>query len=62
MVIRVDTRCEHGEDRWVGIGVAQNRVVVVVYVEDPDSETIRLISARKALKHERQYYEKHLRN
>ena len=60
MFTRLDTRFDYGEDRWIGIGIAQGRIVVVVYTEHDDGETIRLISARKALKYERTLYEEHL--
>lgn len=60
MLVKLDTRMDYGEDRWVGIGVCKNRVVVVVYVEDEVNETIRVISLRKALSHERQRYEEYL--
>lgn len=56
MLIDLDDRFEYGEERWVGIGQLQSRIVVVVYTE-PDAETIRIISLRKALSHEREAYE-----
>lgn len=57
MLIDLDDREEYGEDRWVGIGILRNSIVVVVFKEKaPD--TIRLISARKANKYERQRYQK----
>lgn len=62
MLVRLDTRNEYGEDRWVGIGLIQNRVVVVVYIEKGEGETIRIISLRKALKYEREEYEKTFKN
>jgi hypothetical protein len=43
------------EERWVGIGLLKNHVIVVVYTE-PDDETIRLISARLANKYEQERY------
>jgi uncharacterized DUF497 family protein len=60
MLTRLDTRLEYGEDRWIGIGMADGRMVVVVYTENNYGQTIRLISARKALKHERKHYEKNI--
>jgi len=39
------------EDRMMVIGFAINAVLIVNFT-DPDSETIRIISARKAKKHE----------
>ncbi len=56
MVIKLDEREDYGEDRWVGLGLMNNLIVVIVYTE-PEPDTIRLISARKANKHERQHYE-----
>ena len=57
-LIRLDTRRDYGEDRWIGIGITRSRVVVLVYTERDDGETIRIISMRKALKHERKLFEK----
>ena len=50
-----------GEDRWVGLGLLDGRVVVVVFTE-PNSTTIRIISLRKALPYERKLYEQYLKN
>ena len=61
MLAALDDREEYGEDRWIGIGAIQSRIVVVVYSE-PDEDTIRVISLRKALSHERQRYEQALRD
>ncbi len=33
MLTRLDTRVDYGEDRWMGIGMIKNRIVVVVYLE-----------------------------
>jgi uncharacterized protein len=43
------------EDRTVAIGIAEGRLLFVSFTE-PDSETVRIISARKAKTHERRYY------
>jgi len=43
------------EDRTIAIGIAENRLLFVSFTE-PDSETIRIISARKAKTHERRFY------
>ena len=51
----LDLREDYGEDRWVGIGQIRDMVVVTVFTE-PAPDTIRIISARRALKHERQDY------
>ncbi len=57
---------EHSEDeeRWITMGrsrEAQTLVVVHTYREGSDNNaTIRIISARKATKHEQQQYESNL--
>ncbi len=61
MVIELDEREAYGEDRWIGIGLLDGRVVVVIYTE-PSEETIRIISLRKALSHERKEYERYIKN
>jgi len=52
MLTAIDKRFDYGEERWVGIGFLKGIIAVVVYTEDDDSDTIRIISARKATKHE----------
>ncbi|MHB1359699.1 MAG: BrnT family toxin [Rhodocyclaceae bacterium] len=45
-----------GEKRWLSFGVSnQDRLVVVVHAER--GRSIRIISARKATRHEREIYE-----
>ncbi len=61
MWVGQDTRADYGEDRWMGIGSIGNRFVTVIFTE-PDEETIRIISLRKAKKHERTRLEKALQN
>ena len=56
MLIRLDTRCDYGEDRWIGVGLLGSTVAVVVYVEWEDEETIRIISARRATCYETEEY------
>ncbi|MEE4357741.1 MAG: BrnT family toxin [Desulfococcaceae bacterium] len=57
MLIDYDDTQDYGEERWIGIGLLQYIVVVVVFTEC-DSDTIRIISARKATRNERErYYE-----
>ena len=60
MLVQLDTRKAYGEDRWIGIGAANNRILVVVYVEDDDTDTVRIISLRKALSHERKGFQEYL--
>jgi hypothetical protein len=61
ILIALDDREEYGEDRWIGLGMLKTRVVVVVYTER-DGDTIRIISLRKALRHERERYEQAFRD
>ncbi len=61
MAVEPDERDDYSEDRWIGIRMLDGRVVVVVYTE-PDQETIRIISLRKALSYERKHYEQYLKN
>ena len=61
MFIELDDRQDYGEDRWAGIGILRNIVVVVIFTE-PRQDTIRIISARKANKYERKRYEQALAN
>jgi uncharacterized protein len=61
MVVELDERYDYGEDRLIGTGMLNGRVVVLVYTE-PDAETIRIISLRKALSHERKRYGQYLKN
>jgi uncharacterized protein len=52
-----DGRDAYGEDRWKTIGLVEPALLAVVYtLREEDSETIRLISARKADAHERAQY------
>lgn len=46
----VDDRRDYGEERFVTFGLLEGRVVAVVHTETAD--TIRVISIRKATKHE----------
>lgn len=50
---------EHGEIRWRAIGEVNGRLFVVSYTsrEEDEIETVRIISARKAGRRERQEYE-----
>ena len=59
--VSLDERENYGEDRLIGIGTLDGRVVVVVFTE-PSRDTIRVISLRKALPYERKRYEQYLRD
>ncbi len=52
MLVRLDTRQDYSEDRWIGLGLLKSTVAVVVYIEWDDEETVRIVSARKATTHE----------
>ena len=62
MFTRIDMRSEHGEDRWVGVGYAKGRVMVVCFTVRNRGGTIRIISARKALSYERKLFEEKIAN
>ena len=55
MVMFLDQRKNYGEHRWIGIGILKTILTVIIFAE-PDNETVRIISARKATKHEEQIY------
>ena len=59
--ISLDERQNYGEDRWIGIGMLEGRVVIVVFTE-PNEQTIRIISLRKAISYERKRYEQYLKD
>lgn len=52
----IDDRLNYSEERWVALGLIDNRLHVLIYTIR--GENIRLISLRKANKHESKYYEK----
>lgn len=59
-LVNLDQRIDYGEDRWIAIGWIGPILGVVVYTvsnESPGSVVLRLISARKASRRERQFYE-----
>lgn len=59
MLVELDERTDYGEDRWIGIGFLRNGVAVVVWTER-QGDVIRIISARKANRYERQRFEQYL--
>ena len=61
MLVAADTREHYQENRFVGVGFLRQRIVVIVFAE-ADDDTIRIISLRKALKHERERFADYLRN
>ena len=61
MLVGLDDREDYGEDRWIGIGLMENRVVVIVFTE-PEEDAIRVISFRKATTDESKRYEQEYKN
>ena len=56
---RLDDRFDYPEERWYAIGLAEGRLVTVIYT-DVNDETRRFISSWKAEKHEQKAYINHL--
>ena len=59
MLIELDDRFDYGEDRWFGIGFLGSGIAVVVWTERQNN-VIRIISARRANRHEQKQFEQHL--
>jgi uncharacterized DUF497 family protein len=57
LLARPDTREDYGEERWRGIGSIHGRIAVVVFAT-VGTDTIRIISLRKANTYERAQYQK----
>jgi len=49
-----DTREHYGEPRYIALGLLQDTVVLLVYADRDDE--IRIISIRKALRHEARFF------
>ena len=60
MLIELDDRIDYGEDRWMGIGFLGLGIAVVVWTERQEN-IIRIISARRANRHEQKRLEQYLR-
>ena len=58
IVLKEDS--DSGEERYVFLGMCKKLNVLVVVVAYPEDEITRIISARKANKSERKYYEAQL--
>jgi uncharacterized DUF497 family protein len=52
---RIDDREDYGDVRWIALGRAETEVYRVVYAWR-DKNIIRIISAQKASKHEKEIY------
>jgi len=48
LIACIDRRADYKEERWVGIGILNGTIAVIVYTEDDINEVIRIISVRKA--------------
>ena len=61
LALSVQDRIEHGEQRWQTLGRVGGCVILLVahtlQLEDEGAEIIRIISARRADRHERHHYE-----
>ena len=56
----VDERFDYGEVRWLTLGIVKGRILAVIHLEDDD--LIRIISVRKAERHEQETYFKNIRD
>jgi uncharacterized protein len=61
MLIEPDDRSDYGEDRWFGLGFLHNNIAVVIWTER-QNDVIRIISVRRANRHEQQRLEDYLSN
>jgi hypothetical protein len=61
MLVDIDNREDYGETRFIGIGFLKNFAVTIVFTQ-PNETTVRIISLRKALKYEREQFEKYIAN
>jgi uncharacterized DUF497 family protein len=59
--VNLDTRADYGEDRWTGIGLLGSRIVVVTFTMR-GTQTTRIITLRKASRHECKKLEKEIRD
>ena len=58
--ISIQDRFENGEERWRTVGLAGGVVLLLVahtYRDEDGDEVVKIISARKATRHERVRYE-----
>ncbi len=61
LIVNLDDREDYDEERWTGIGIMDMRILVIVFTE-PDEDSIRIISLRKATGNERKQYEQAYRD
>lgn len=60
LVVVLKEDSESGEERYVYLGMCKKLNILVVVVAYPDEQITRIISARKANKRERKFYEAQL--
>ena len=60
LVVVLKEDSDSGEERYVYLGICKKLNVLVVIVAYPDDQITRIISARKANKRERKFYEAQL--
>ena len=57
----MDKRFDYFEERWITIGSTKDRKIIVIghlyYLKENGEEVMRIITARKAVKKEREQYE-----
>lgn len=56
ILIKMDSRKDYGEKRWIGLGLLDGIVLVIVYTMR--NYVLRIISVRKANRNERKIYQK----
>jgi len=61
ILVKLDSNEAYREDRFIGLGFIKGRVMVMVFTE-PKPDTIRVVSLRKAKKHEQEEFEKAIGN
>ncbi len=62
MIVTLDDSVDYNENRYIGIGILRNIIAIIIFVEKDDADVIRIISARKANKHESKIYKKEIKN
>lgn len=62
LFVCLDDREDYGEDRWIGLGMMHNFVVVLLVFVEKGEDVIRIISLRKAKGHESKKYEKAIKD
>jgi uncharacterized DUF497 family protein len=61
LLMKLDTRHDYTEERYIGIGTLNGRIIVIIYTKR-GNDKIRVISLRKANSREKNIYEKAIKN